>query len=247
MKLAAIYSVWDGVELLRGSMDRLKYQVDLFIIVWQDISNYGEYFNPMQFTDMSSFSNIVLHKYNPEIGIGMTNERNKRNIGLEIAKSYKCTHFLHLDVDEYYEDFGKAKELYVSTGKRGTVCKLYTYFKSPTLRFETPDEYYVPFIHELLPDTAAGWSLTNYPFYVDPTRRINEDEVVNLEGVYMHHYSFVRRNIYMKFRNSSARDNFKRTTLLEDCLSENVMEGSIVKDYHGKKLIKVVNQFGIVI
>ena len=47
MKLAAIYNVWDGVELLRGSMESVKDGVDLFIIVYQNVSNIGEVFHPL--------------------------------------------------------------------------------------------------------------------------------------------------------------------------------------------------------
>lgn len=246
MKLAAIYNVFDGVELLRGSMNTLKYHVDLFIIVWQDVSNYNEYFNPMPFIDVSGIKTVVFHKYNPIIpSNGTSNERNKRNIGLELAKSHGCTHFMHVDVDEYYQDFGKAKQLYEEMGFNGSVCKLFTYFKTPTLRFETPDEYYVPFIHALKPDSMAGYSLEPYPFYVDPTRRINETNVVELPDTFMHHYSWVRKDITMKVRNSSAKKNFERTSLLHDYFDHGIKEGSIVKDYHGKKLITVENTFNI--
>jgi hypothetical protein len=41
MKLAAIYNAWDGVELLKGSMNCLKDGVDIFIVIYQDVSNYG--------------------------------------------------------------------------------------------------------------------------------------------------------------------------------------------------------------
>ncbi len=47
MKLAAIYNVWDGVELLKHSIASIKQDVDLIIIVYQDISNFGEEFNPL--------------------------------------------------------------------------------------------------------------------------------------------------------------------------------------------------------
>lgn len=249
MKLAAIYNVWDGAELLGGSMKTLSNHVDLFIIIWQDVSNYNEYYNPMHFIDRvlrMGLGNVILHKYNPVIpGSGLSNERNKRNIGIEIAKSHACTHFLNIDVDEYYEDFGKAKGAYIASGHRGSVCQLYTYFKCPTLRFETPDEYYVPFIHELTQDTMVGYSLTRYPFYVDPTRRVNETDVVLLPEIFMHHYSWVRLTIERKVENSSAKANFQRTTLLQDYFSKDIKEGSIVKDYHGKKLVKVENTFNI--
>jgi hypothetical protein len=121
------------------------------------------------------------------------------------------------------------------------VCKLYTYFKSPTLRFDTPDGYFVPFIHELKPDTFAGDR--QYPFYVDPTRRINETDVIELP-VFMHHFSWIRKDINRKVRNSSAKRNIERSTLLADCLSDDTKAGSFVKDY-GKSLIEVTDRFQI--
>lgn len=241
MKLAAIYNAWDGIELLRGSMNCLKYHVDLFIIVWQDVSNFGEYYNPVPDMDLSGFKNVILVKYNPIVGAGMFNEKKKRNLGLDTARANGCTHFLHLDCDEYYEDFGAAKDIYLNGGKPGSVCKLYTYFKLPTLRFETPDGYFVPFIHELNSDTQAG--VRHYPFYVDPTRRINEKDVIELP-VFMHHFSWVRKNIERKCRNSSAKENIERGALLHDYYSPEVGPGYYVKDYD-KRLVSVSDAFSI--
>ena len=155
MKLAAIYNIFDGVELLRGSIDCLKDHVDVIIIVWQDVSNYGEYFDPIANTDLSGLKHVVLVKYNPIVGAGMYNEKEKRILGLNIAREKGCTHFLHIDCDEYYEDFGSAKELFLQSGKAGSVCNLYTYFKEPTLRFDSLDGYFVPIIHKLNPDTQV--------------------------------------------------------------------------------------------
>ena len=47
MKLAAIYNVWDGEEHLLGSMKCLTGHIDLFIIVFQRVSNFGEPFDPL--------------------------------------------------------------------------------------------------------------------------------------------------------------------------------------------------------
>jgi hypothetical protein len=247
MKLAAIYNVFDGEELLMGSIRCIKDHVDEIIIVWQDISNYGEHYSPVDAiakcrAEFDCY--ITATKYTHGTGSAMENERIKRNIGLSIAHSRDCTHFLHMDVDEYYEDFGLAKAKFLDSGYSGSVCKLYTYFKSPELRFETPDEYYVPFIHELCFDTEAGKN-TKYPFYVDPTRVINCKNVGFLTDVYMHHFSYVRKDIHRKVRNSTAKRNIERTTLIADYLNPEIGDGSVVKDYHNKKLIWVENTFGI--
>lgn len=241
-KLAAIYNVWDGDELLEYSINSVKSGVDLFIIVYQTTSNFGEKYDPLQ-NILKAVKDVpyILHKFTPINHAGISNEREKRNIGLQIAKKNSCSHFLHMDCDEMYQDFNKAKKLYFNSGKEGSCCKIFTYFKLPTLRFETEDGYFVPFIHKLFDDTRSG--LPNYPFYVDPTRRINCNNV-ELLNVHMHHFSYIRKDIMRKINNSSARNNFKKGTILQDYNNPDLKCGYYVKDYE-KKLIEVPNLFDI--
>jgi hypothetical protein len=241
MKLAAIYNCWDGNELLRGSMECLRDHVDLFIIVTQNVSNFGERYSPT--LDLKGFNTMVV-KYTPAFNAGAINETNKRNLGLEVAKAEHCTHFIQMDTDEYYEDFGKAKQDYIRSGLNGSVVKIFTYFKKPEWRCDKEDGYYVPFIHRLKSDSRCG--KYQYPFYVDPTRRVNETDIVLLD-VHMHHMSWVRSNIERKCRNSSAKANIERGTLLKDYYSpelENNPEGFYIKDWD-RRITIVPNQFGI--
>lgn len=241
-KIAAIYNVFDGDELLKHSINSVKSGVDLFIIVYQTTSNFGERYDPLP-NILEAVKDVphILHKFTPINHAGISNEREKRNIGLQIAKKNSCSHFLHMDCDEMYQDFNKAKKLYFDSGKEGSCCKIFTYFKLPTLRFETEDGYFVPFIHKLHDDTRSG--VPNYPFYVDPTRRINSNNVELLD-IHMHHFSWVRNNIERKTRNSSAKRNIERGTMLLDYYNSDVKAGFYVKDYE-KKLIEVPNLFNI--
>ncbi len=243
MILAAIYNVWDGVELLKGSIDCLKKDVDLFIIVYQDVSNFGERYDPLPEIEKSikGINNVKLLKYTPNISGGQVNEIQKRNFGLKYANSFGCTHFLHLDTDEYYENFADAKNLYIKSGYKGSVCRILTYFKLPTLRLENEDGYFVPFIHELLPETVAGGN--NYPYYVDRTRRINCIDVTLLP-VTMHHFSWIRSDIGRKCRNSSAKNNIKTGTLLTYYHDPALKYGDYIQDFE-QKLIDTENIFNI--
>lgn len=207
MRLAAIYNIWDGVELLKGSIDLIKDHIDLLIIIHQDISNRGEKYDPLpEISDCLPHGiYIKLIKYHPTITKdrrnGMINEARKRNAGLSYAKDDACTHFVMLDCDEYHPDFKQAKDDYIKSGQDGSVLRMWTYFKSPNLRLENIEGYHVPFIHKLKPDTIVG--NFPYPYRVDPTRAVNTTKVVELPQM-MHHYSWVRKDIEKKARNSSA-------------------------------------------
>jgi len=248
MKLAAIYNVWDGVELLPGSMRCLKGSVDLFIIVYQTVSNYGEHFNPLTHPAISEvreeFDNIEITIYNPpntKADFAAKNETAKRNKGINLARQHGCTHFILMDCDEYYENFSSLVKEYEKGGSAGSVCPIYTYFREPTLRFKELDNYYVPFIHRLDADTQTGFF--PYPHYVDPTRRINCKEEVKILKKPMHHFSWVRHDINRKIQNSTARKNIVLSTLLEDY--KRAEPGLMVSHYNNQKLIRVGDIFNL--
>jgi hypothetical protein len=249
VKLAAVYNCWDGEELLKGSIDQIYKHVDLIIIVWQDVSNFGEKYNPLEriiIDGIQDLDKVIFHKYEPKLRTGFKNEINKRQKGIEIAKQNNCTHFLHLDCDEYYDSqqFENAKLYCASNNIKGSVCKMWTYFKDPTFRLETPEGYHVPFIHELKTHTRTGHK--DYPFYVDPTRRINETNVIELP-IMMHHFSWVRNDIYRKVNNSSAKSSLTKGTLLKDYYSTNLWnspEGYYIKDFD-KRITLVENKFNV--
>lgn len=248
MKLAAIYNSWDGIELLSGSIRCIKDHVDIIIVVWQKCSNWGEYYNPMPeiiaaFKDHPGVNKAFI-EYIPKEWGGFPNEINKRNLGLEYARQEGCTHFLHMDVDEYYQFFEAAKVAYIRSGEAGSVCPIYTYINKPEYRCDRQDGYYVPFIHELHPDTVAGGS--NYGWHVDPTRRINCKAIVKLSEP-MHHFSYIRYNIERKVKNSSARNNIKNGTIMKSYHELSAIsnaEGFYIPDWD-RKITIVPNIFDI--
>lgn len=246
MKLAAIYNVWDGVELLHGSMKSVESRVDVFIVVFQRKSNFGEPWDPWPFFQGIPGKEMIFVEYNPSTEPSAApgqHERNKRNIGLDIAKQHQCSHFLHMDCDEYYLDFDKMVDVYLESKNDSSVCNIYTYFRKPTLRLATHDNYFVPFIHQLKPSTKAGEiSFSKYGFYVDPTRTISNcmDQPIVIGD--MHHFSWIRKNIERKMNNSTARNNIAKSNLYKDYL--NAKEGDYLIDYK-QPLISVDDHFGI--
>lgn len=248
MKTAAIYNVFDGTELLIHSMRSVKSGVDVFIIVWQSESNFGEFYYPFQKntvtkSELEQEFNCIFIQYTPTRKAGTANETEKRNIGIEIAKSLDCSHFIFMDCDELYENFEYLKNNFLKSGATGSVCPILTYFKRPTLRLATFDNYFVPFIHELHKDTKAGKQREKYPFYVDPTREVNQTNIIQLSDP-MHHFSWCRNDIGLKVRNSSAKANIEHSFLIRDYNFEGTKEGYYLHDYR-QKLVKVDDIFGL--
>ncbi len=237
MKLAAIYNVWDGVELLKGSIETIRQHVDEVIVVYQDVSNYGEKFDPMPWIEQCQIDTLI--KHNPS-GRPVSKEIAKRNKGIKHAIESKCTHFLTMDCDEYYLDFGQAKQAYIDSKMGGSVVSLHTYFKEPTLMLETDEDYFVPFIHRLHRNTVTGGRI--YPYRVDPTRRVNESGITKLP-FFMHHYSWVREDIERKVSNSTAAKNLSTSKHIPE-YRKDLKEGDFLECYNSR-LIRVPNWFNI--
>lgn len=203
MKLAAIYNIWDGDEILPYSIEQIRPHVDLIICVYQNISNFGEVYHP------TISANVGLFEYVPDISKGgVWNERKKRNYGLEIARAEGCTHFIMLDCDEVYdsEQFKHWRDRAVQFDS--SACRMITYYKSPDIRLSPLEDYYVPFISRISLDTILGER--NYPVRVDPTRSVSTHRnMLIIDEPIMHHFSWVRKDIGRKLRNSSASINWK--------------------------------------
>jgi hypothetical protein len=166
-----------------------------------------------------------------------------------MATKLGCTHFIHLDCDEYWEDFESAKQQYINSGALSSVAQMWTYFKKPTLRLVSPEGYFVPFITKIEKGIAVG--NYTYPFYCDPTRKPGFPVFKSIYSKFntividqkMHHFSYVRKDIQRKIRNSSAKRNLEKSTVLDDYNKE-LAEGSYV-NYYNQKLIEVENYFNI--
>lgn len=247
MKLAAIYNVWDGDELLAGSMRQIRRSVDHIIVVHQEVSNFGEEYiskviNYIPYIDQQIF-------YTPNLAwSGTKNETAKRQLGLDAAIAAGCTHFIFMDCDEYYssDQFERCKDIIGKLDIETSVIKMQTYYKEPVWQVEGLDNYYVPFICKIVPGIKCGF-FPNFPFYCDPTRQINTRHAIHLieENIVMHHYSWVRKDIVRKLNNSSAKVNFKEKIayLLDEF--KNAKLGSEISWFQNRKLILAPNTFKI--
>jgi hypothetical protein len=246
MKLSAIFNVYDGEELLEGSIRQILPYVDEVIAVVQTISNWGErYYGGANEVDRlvnKGYINKVI-EFEPQITNerlnGCYNETKKRSLGLEYARQKGHSHFLFMDCDEYYdsEQFEQAKNYIAEKDLHATCCHIQAYEKYPTLAKIETEGYYVPFIHKIQTTNKIGFQ--KYPYYCDPTRTTDHSysHLFKKEEVLMHHFTTIRTDIERKYRNSSAKINFQ--------ISEMLHSYAQIQEKESNSLNLVPNKFGI--
>ena len=246
MKLAALYTIFDGLELLKGSIKQIENDVDVIIISWQKVSNT---FNESK--EIESFiktlpSKYILIEYKPQSNmIPNDNERMKHQQLLNKAKELECTHFLFSATDHYYktEEFKRAKEIALNYDV--TTSKMFTYYKQANWQLTPIEDYQMPFICKLYNNTKIDSN--KYPVHTDPCVRVNtcnkfyefkESELM------LHHYSVIRQDIELKFNNSAASIRWSKKDI-EQFIKE-YKEAKIndsISYFKGRKLIEVDNYF----
>lgn len=257
MKLCAIYNVWDDWDLLEHSVHNISSSVDGVIIIASNTSNFGEKCPSPVIQEGISYNGsygmgdrIEIYLREPQLHHALHSETDKRNYGLQKAIELGYTHFITMDADEFYEpaEFQAAKDyLNNNTHLNGLVVESQVYFKSPALTIGK-DITLVPHIHKLTPTIRHEFN-KNYPFAwsgkqirIDPTRSLNINSGVEMFDCMMHHYSWVRKDYAKKIRNSTARANLERSTIVRDL--EHAKEGYFCQFYQ-KPLVRVPNRFGI--
>lgn len=245
MKLCAIFICWHDWDLLDYAYNNMRPLVDGIIVIGSNVSNFGE-------------TSAIPEKWRQKMGVfcrepqfrdARNSETDKRNFGLSIARQQGYNYFIICDSDEFYEPepFLKEKERFLNPNLKGLVCNCQTYFKSPQLTIGL-DTTLVPFIHELTPTIKHEFN-KRYPFAwdktgirIDPTRSLNITSGVERSNLIMHHYSWVRKDYQVKIRNSTARNNLQRSTILND-LTE--AKPGYYCQFYERSLIKCDNLFNL--
>ena len=256
MKLGAIYTVFNGIELLKKSIEQIYNDVDVIVIVYQETSNRGfkdEYvrYKVAEIVQHQLIDSKKVHiiPFIPNLGIDTkTNELNKHNLGLQFLKQQECTHFFLSAVDHFYrtDEFISAKQKAVDGDFDVTLTSMFTYYKNVTWQIEPIESYYMPFICKLQRQTQyvkKKWSLL-----VDPSVRINTDSSMYLfkeEEIMMHHYSMIRNDIENKFNNAAASSRWgEKAKIYLDEYNSATLESKLAY-FGGRGLQEVNNFFGI--
>lgn len=248
MRLSVIINTWaDTAELLPHCIDNYLPVCDDILVIYSDKSNHGV---TIPFMVPMGHERVKYFQLEPDASLTpLQNETRKRNFGIDKAREQGSTHFLMSDADEFYlqSDFLREKNRLETNGLNGFVCRLKVYIKEPTLWCN--DHTLVPFIHKLHPNTCVG-PFKYYPFtiddkgqsHIDPSRRINYSNKVEMSGMFMHHFSYVRKDIELKINNSSANLRNSAQTIRDEL--RDAKPGYVSKLYH-RELVTSPNYFNI--
>lgn len=252
MKLGVTYNVFDGIELLEPSIKSVINSVDYINIVYQTISNYGEFYDNLDLLNKLKNDGLInkLIHYKPNIQLSpKQNETIKRNIGLDDLRDNNCSHFMNLDVDEFYKtnELDYAKDIILKNNYDATIVQNIRYYKYPTveiLNFLNGYVDFAPLIYSTKYNLGSyGWSL------VDPSRQINIKNVhtFSVDEVVMHHMAYIRKDIRKKFNNKSSKGNFNSNlTKTIECFDKYIIGEDIILMFQNKEYfmkVKIVDDY----
>lgn len=250
MKLSFCFTVF-GTELLKESIKQIYDHVDNVIICWQRVSNNG-------IEDKHLFGNLQLLKgkkiwlseYIPDLKHSTKkNERRKHQQMIDVARGIGSTHFVMAATDHFYEpvqfEYGKQKAMDYDV----TFTEMFTYYKHPTWQLTPIEDYYMPFICRLHPDTEII-NTPKYPLRVDPSVRVAPFDkwyLFKQQEVMLHHFGMVRQDLKAKFVTAASP---KWTAgLMEGYIDEyenyDIVKNVGVSYFKGRKIKEVENIFGL--
>jgi len=253
--LSASINLFDGEELLAAQLRCLRPHVEHLTVVYQTISNRGA----AAVVDLEGLLSTYRRDgwldevcwYRPESPASpREHEHAKRRLGLRLACARGATHFMSLDVDEFYcaGPLSAARRHIERGGFDGTACRFVDYHARPIYqrtelaRFDD-ENVFVPFIFSV----AAAQRPTAPSFFrlFDPTRALpcERPYAFSPDELVMHHMTSVRRDrasLIRKFANSSTEWKLETPERLAD-----LVLGFDPAKHHAPAVRVVDNQFGI--
>ncbi len=241
-KLGVSYNLFDGEELLESSIRSIRKEVDYINVVCQRISNFGQEISEDVEPLLKRLQECGLIDevfwYEPILSNPHDNECAKRTLGLKMAKRAGCSHFMGMDVDEYYkaEELAKAKEFVFQKNLGASAVCIIEYLKSPHYQlvngyaYNLNQEFYVfhvPFIMKIHKFRKQEYKNSDFPCFVDPTRKLNSDERFYLfpsQEIAMHHMSTVRVNLLQKYKNTSLMNSSQEIQMYVKNLRQQILD-----------------------
>jgi len=247
MKLAMLYTTWTGddMAMLKDSIENHLPYVDGVLVFMDECSLNMEHwpFAEKHRIDFQlSNSKVQLFRISEnEMQFGNTKEceRFKHDKMIQEAKKQGFTHFILSAGDHFYnpEAFEIGKRHFSEFDTDVSLTKMITYYRDKQTAVWPLEDYYMPFIHKMHPNTEISRN-TTYLFRVDPSVKVNTSYRIHLfDEFYLHHYSMVRKNIKRKFRNAASSirwTNDQIKTFISEF--ENAKIGDKITYYQGREL-----------
>ena len=254
MKLAILYTTWTGddMAMLKDSIDNHLPYVDGALVFMDNTSLFGEkipFAEKHRIDFQLSNSKIQLFKRNINallFGHTKEKERIKHNEMIQEAKEQGFTHFILAAGDHFYgpEAFEIGKRMAIEFDFDVSLTKMITYYRTKDLAVWPLEDYCMPFIHKMYPETEISKD-AKYIQRVDPSVKVNTSRKVcriHESEAILHHYSMVRKNILRKFRNAAASIRWTKEqtdTFIHEY--NNAQIGDKITYFQGRELKKAVD------
>lgn len=212
MRLTALFTVYNGLELLPKAVENAQKWADEVLIFYQNTSNKGE-INPYV-GDFCEDLGVKCFEFTPDLTVNTKqNERVKHSMMVQKAKELGFTHAVMMASDHFYtpEQVDFARKDVTANDWDVTATAMHTYYKHPTWRVDPIEDYFMPFIFALRPNTTVE-RVPSFPWKVDPSVQVNTCQRSRMyapDEVLLHHYSMVRVDVAEKFRNAAASIRWK--------------------------------------
>ena len=258
MKLGVSYNVFDGQELLESSIKSIRENVDYINVIYQNVSYSGEKadnsLEPLLFNLLSRHLVDEIFLYEAKYEDPHMNEKAKRDKGLSLAKKAGCTHFMSMDVDEYYvsDQLKTAKEKIIKNGIKASAACIIEYLKEPVYQMVNSYSFnmnkdfytfYVPFIMKINKFFLQKHGSSSFPCLVDPTRGLNCSKKFYLFPAHelaMHHMSSIRKNLDKKYKNSNLMNSSDEVQKYVRNIQQQVLDFDFEKN---KKFLETYSMF----
>ena len=221
MYLGVSYNAFNGIDLITSSINSVRSSVDYISVIVQDKSNFGI---PFADNDRDILMDLRRNKVIDELlQVNIVKgqdphvtEIRKRQVGYNYAFNAECTHFMSMDVDEYFkkDELDNAKQYIEDNNIDGSFCKYINYYGDLNHQMPYEEGAFVPLIYKIHEGNKFifGNSLTR-KVVCDPTRQMPCNRVAFMDDITMHHMSYVRYGadgFRSKLSNSSANRNWNK-------------------------------------
>ncbi len=199
MQLGISFNVFDGLELIKSSLENVRPHAHHINVIYQRVSYNGntgdphieEYLNYLKSKGLIDY----IQEYQPK-GPGLLHEIRKRALGRKVSLENNCTHYMSKDIDEYYDSqqFTNAMEFIIKNDYDSTACNIQNYYSNPRYQLKEQENFFVPFINSI---NCQHRLYGDYFCIVDPSRKVvnyNKPYHFMPDELIMHHYSTIRLN-----------------------------------------------------